>query len=205
MRATLKKQGAAGATGDGHARRRLAAMARVQAAALDLFEAHGFAGVAIEAIAAAADVGPATIYRHFGTKERIVLWDEYDPLLLDALTRELEEHPVLAAVPRALAAALAGVYRDDRARILRRARLIRATPALMHAAEADQRALRTALAAVLRATGHARDDLAAAVFAGALVAALVAGIDRWLDRDGAEPLGRSLAAAFDRLKKLADA
>lgn len=201
MRATLKKQGA----GDGRARRRLTAMARVQAAALDLFERHGFAGVSIEQIAAAAEVGAATIYRHFGTKERIVLWDEYDPLLLAALTRELAERPVLEAAPRALASGLAGVYREDRVRILRRARLIRASPALEQAAAADQRALQAALAGVLRSTGHARDDLAAAVFAGAITAALIAGVDRWLDRDGREPLARSLAAAFDRLRRLADA
>ena len=201
MRVTLKKQGA----GEGRARRRLTAMARVQAAALDLFERHGFAGVSIEQIAAAAEVGAATIYRHFGTKERIVLWDEYDPLLLAALTRELAERPVLEAAPRALASGLAGVYREDRVRILRRARLIRASPALEQAAAADQRALQAALAGVLRSTGHARDDLAAAVFAGAITAALLAGVDRWLDRDGREPLARSLAAAFDRLRRLADA
>jgi AcrR family transcriptional regulator len=180
-------------------------MARVQAVALDLFERDGLAGVSIEAIAQAAEVGPATIYRNFGTKERIVLWDEYDPLLLAALARELADQPVLTAVPRALAAALAGIYRDDRVRILRRARLIRATPALQLAASADQDALRAALARVLRESGRARDDLAAQVFAGALAAALVAGVDRWLDRDGREPLGRSLTAAFDRLRRLADA
>src|SRR5688572_5367592 len=27
-------------------------------------------------------VGVATVYRYFGTKERMVLWDEYDPMLL---------------------------------------------------------------------------------------------------------------------------
>lgn len=205
MRATLKSPEGETPAVDGRTRRRVAAMARVQAAALDLFERRGFADVTIEAIAAAAEVGPATIYRNFGTKERIVLWDEYDPLLLAALTRELAEHPVLVATTRALTASLAGIYRTDKERILRRARLIRATPALQQAVLADHRALQTALAAVLRASGRTRDELSAQVFAGALAAALIAGVDRWLDREGREPLARSLAAAFERLRRLADA
>ena len=54
----------------------------MQQVALDLFEQRGFAAVGVEEIARAAGVGPATVYRHFGSKERIVLWDDYDPLLL---------------------------------------------------------------------------------------------------------------------------
>ncbi len=141
-------------------------MARVQAVALDLFEQRGFDGVPIEEIARAAEVGPATIYRNFGDKERIVLWDEYDPMLLEALARELELHPVLEAVPRALATSLARVYRDDRERILRRARLMRSTPALQLKGAADIQALRTAVAAVLLASGRARRARGAGVRGG---------------------------------------
>jgi AcrR family transcriptional regulator len=180
-------------------------MARVQAVALDLFEARGFAGVPIEEIARAADVGPATIYRNFGGKERLVLWDEYDPLLLAALAAELAEADVLTAVQTALSRSLAHVYRDDRERVLRRARLIRATPALQAAATADQAALQVAIAAVLLQARRAPDELAARVFAGAIVAAFVAGIDRWLDTDGREPLGRCFRMALDRLRRLASA
>ncbi len=180
-------------------------MARIQAAALDLFEARGFAAVPIEAIAAAAEVGPATIYRNFGSKERLVLWDEYDPMLLEALVAALAQVDVLTAVQQALASSLADIYRDDRERILRRARLVRSTPALTIAAMADQHALRTAIAGVLRASGHARDELAAQVFAGAIGAAIAAGLDRWLDGDGHEPLTRCFRMALARLRSLATA
>ena len=180
-------------------------MNRVQAVALDLFEQRGFDGVPIEEIARAAEVGPATIYRNFGDKERIVLWDEYDPMLLEALARELAEHPVLAAVPRALTSSLARVYRQDRERILRRARLIRSTPALQRATASDMQALRVALAAVLLASGRARDELAAQVFAGAVAAAMEAGIHRWLDGDGREALARCITRSFERLRQLAEA
>jgi len=56
-------------------RKRLAAMRRVQEVALDLFDARGFESVSIEEIARAAEVSPSSIYRYFGTKEQIVLYD----------------------------------------------------------------------------------------------------------------------------------
>jgi len=180
-------------------------MARIQAAALDLFAAHGFAAVSIEAVAAAAGVGPATIYRNFGVKERLVLWDEYDPMLLEALAAALAETDVLTAVQQALTRSLADIYRDERERILRRARLVRATPALTIAAAADQQQLRAALAGLLRSSRHARDELAAQVFAGAIAAAIEAGLDRWLDGDGHEPLARCFRMALARLRTLAGA
>lgn len=178
-------------------------MVRVQAAALDLFEQRGYDRVSIDDIARAADIGPATIYRHFGTKERLVLWDEYDPLLLDALARALPGACVIDAVRRALTVSLAQIYRHDRPRILRRARLIRSTPALQAAAADDQRQLRAALADAFLAHGHAPDPLAAAVFGGAIAAAIEAGIDRWLDGDGHEPLARCFTMALRRLRHLA--
>lgn len=180
-------------------------MARIQAVALDLFEAHGFAAVSIEAVAEAAGTGPATIYRNFGTKERLVLWDEYDPKLLETIAQALAETDVLTAVQQALTRSLADVYRDERHRILRRARLVRATPALMAAAASDQQALQAALASVLRSSGHARDELAAQVFAGAITATIVAGLDRWLDGEGHEPLARCFRMALARLRTLAAA
>ncbi|MBK8240187.1 MAG: TetR family transcriptional regulator [Deltaproteobacteria bacterium] len=190
---------------DGRTRRRLVAMRRVQAVALELFERDGWDAVSIEAIAAAAEVGPATIYRNFGSKERVVLWDEYDPMLLAVLTQELETHGVIDAMQRALQRALAEVYASDRDRILRRARLMRATPALLQVTAGDLRVLRGALAELLRSSKHARDELEAAVFAGALVTALEAAVDHWLDGDGEIPLNRCLHRAFTRLRRLGDA
>src|SRR5688572_21914373 len=92
------------------ARRRSQTMRRVQEAALDLFERRGFDEVRIEEIAAASEVSSATIYRHFGTKERIVLWDEYDPMLEAAIAERLPGAAPLPAVREALVASLDRVY-----------------------------------------------------------------------------------------------
>jgi len=176
-------------------------MRRVQAAALELFGARGFDAVSIEEIAVAADVGPATIYRNFGTKERVVLWDEYDPLLLASLQRELGEGgDVVEAARRALAVALSQIYKRDHLRIRRRALLIRVTPALQQAAAADLRPLRLAIAEVLLPA--TRDRLEAEVWGAAIVATLEVALDRWLDKGDDEPLARSIDLGFRRLRRI---
>lgn len=190
---------------DGRTRRRVTAMLRTQAVALDLFERHGYDAVGIDTIAAAAEVGPATIYRNFGTKERLVLWDEYDPMLLEAVAAELAEHPVLEALPRALSRAVGEVYTRDRVRILRRARLIRANVALQQVAAGDARMLRVALAEVFKRSRHASDAFEAVIWAGAVVSTLEAAVDRWVDGDGEGSLARQFASAFRRLGRLASA
>lgn len=177
-------------------------MRRVQERALDLFEAHGYAQVSVEAIAEAAGVGPATIYRNFGGKERIVLWDEYDPLLFAGLADALADAPPLAAIQRALGRALAELYARDRERIIRRARIVEANPELRQASAANQEALRAGLAEVLLKAGAARDPLEAAVFGGAIASTLEAAALAWLADGGASPLSRHLAMAFRRLTRL---
>jgi len=59
-------------------RKRLASMRHVQRVALELFQRRGYQAVTIEAIAKAAEVGAASIFRYFGTKDCIVIWDEAD-------------------------------------------------------------------------------------------------------------------------------
>lgn len=187
---------------DGRTRRRIDAMRRVQAAALTLFEARGYDAVTVEEIAAAAEVGPATVYRGFGGKERIVLWDEYDPMIFEALAARLPGRPLAEAMLEALTESLDRVYAQDRERILRRARLIFATPAIAAAAAADQDALRRGLAAVLTRTGAAASDLEADVLAGALSAALEAAVARWVRGGGRSALRHDLRRALRCLERL---
>lgn len=59
-------------------RRRIRAVRTIQERALDLFDERGFAAVTIEEVAAAAEVSPSSVYRYFGTKEGIIVADEFD-------------------------------------------------------------------------------------------------------------------------------
>jgi AcrR family transcriptional regulator len=184
---------------DGRARRRIAAMRRVQEAALELFEARGFAAVTIEEIAAAAEVGPATVYRHFGTKERIVLWDDYDPELFREIAERLPGRPVLDAVLDGLIAALGPVYARDGARILRRSRLAFAIPAVAAVAAADLRALRQGLAELFVTRRAARAGLEADVLAAAVTGTLEVALAHWVHADGKPALATIFRRAFRHL------
>jgi AcrR family transcriptional regulator len=61
-------------------KQRLKAMRTIQERALDLFDERGFPAVTIEEIAAAAEVSPSSVYRYFGTKEGILVADEFDTM-----------------------------------------------------------------------------------------------------------------------------
>jgi AcrR family transcriptional regulator len=64
---------------------RLKARRTIQERALDLFDERGFGAVTIEEIAAAAEVSPSSVYRYFGTKEGLLVADEFDTMSEEAL------------------------------------------------------------------------------------------------------------------------
>lgn len=66
-------------------RKRRAVIRLIQEKALDLFDERGFGVVTIEEIAVAAEVSPSTVYRYFGTKEGLIVSDEFDALSQEAL------------------------------------------------------------------------------------------------------------------------
>ncbi|MEU7769149.1 TetR family transcriptional regulator [Nocardia sp. NPDC049190] len=56
--------------------------------AFRLFREQGYAETTVEQIAAAAEVSPSTFFRYFPTKEQLVLADDLDPMMIDALRRQ---------------------------------------------------------------------------------------------------------------------
>jgi AcrR family transcriptional regulator len=182
--------------------KRLATMRRVQAAALDLFEARGFGAVTIEAIANAAQVSAPTVYRHFGTKEQIVLWDEYDPLIFAAAVEGARGRTLLESLTLGLVRAVESIYGSDAKRILRRAKLMRAEPVLRQANASALAAMRDGLAQSLVASHACEDDLEAEVVAGAVASALETAVRHWEKAEGKKPLGRFVSETLRRLARL---
>jgi AcrR family transcriptional regulator len=177
-------------------------MREIQSAALDLFEARGYDAVSVEAIAAAAGVSAPTVYRNFGTKERIVLWDDYDPDMLDAIAAETRRAKPLAAIEIGLVGALDRIYEADARRVFRRSKLAVKEPALRLANAPALAEMRAQLGAVLvlsyAGMSEARADLLAAV----VVVALEIAVNRWIQEQGREPLRTYFREVFADLRSL---
>jgi len=83
---------------------RINAMHTIQERALDLFDARGFDSVTIEEIAAAAEVSPSSVYRYFGTKEGLLVADEFDSMSQEALEEILDVSDPVGSLLRAVLA-----------------------------------------------------------------------------------------------------
>ena len=171
------------------ARKRLTAMRRIQHTAFELFERDGFEGVTIERIAAAAEVSPSSVYRYFGTKEQLVLWDEYDPTAFQYFADELEHHPPLAAMRVAVAAVGEAFFGSDRDRIVRMVRFAYEEPSVRAAMLEQLEDAAQAIAAMV-AHAHRRDplDLDVQVFAKAVTGAIEISFRHWYRQDFGPPL-----------------
>jgi AcrR family transcriptional regulator len=184
-----------GATMGLRERNRLAAMRLVQDTAVELFERDGYESTTIEAIAAASGVSTATIYRHFGNKETIVLWDERDNIINNELEQRLGQQPPLEAFRDAAIAAYDG--RDDHDRFLRRLKLVYANPSILGVAAQNEARSRSELAAGLAAADGRRqptidDDVTAAI----ALATLDVAFTRWQRTDAQQGLGRTITDAY---------
>ncbi len=152
-------------------------MQRVQSVALALFAQEGFGPVSIEAIARAADVGVATIFRHFGTKDRIVLWDEAEEAATENLLDAIQRDGALPAVLE-FASQLDEADAQFRLRVQARLALIQREPELGAQAALNLLRLGDGISKALcsrrrRKLATLRDKAAGQAIAAALTAAIL--------------------------------
>jgi AcrR family transcriptional regulator len=183
-------------------RQRRAAIRRIQEAALDLFDERGFENVTIEEIAEAADVSPSSVYRYLGTKEGVVLYDEFDFRLIDAVEAELGSHPPVEAVRRALSSVMAAFFGRDEDLARRKLRYVLEDPHL-HAAMTQQVDEFSQLVShvLARSSNRQADELEIQVIASTLVWALTAAVRRWHVDGYARPLQLLLEEALEVVER----
>ena len=170
------------------AKQRLSVMRRVQVAALDLFDRDGFDAVSIERIAERAETSPATVYRYFGAKDRIIIWDETDEDMGVTLLAAFAEVDFSTALIR-FASFLDGVNGPARRTTLRRLALIKREPvigaqAIVNAAEFGDQVANAIAGQHRRRKPDFDDILAGQVAAGILSTAIL----EWAQAGGRKPL-----------------
>ena len=169
-----------------------------------MFMERGFDDVTVGEIAAAVGMAASTLYRHFRTKEDIVLWDEHDAAIDTALEQALRNRPPLDAIRHVFVHELATRYDADLDFQLRRVQYIYATEQLHAAAiEADLRT-RDELTDGLEHFMTKRNRPAAAVISGAALLALDIAIDRWQADNAKRPLAERIAESFEQLTQLTE-
>jgi AcrR family transcriptional regulator len=183
-------------------RKRLAVMRRAQEVALDLFGEHGYDGVTVEQIAAAADLSPSSIYRHFGTKEQLILWDDYDPRIFERMADKLATHPPVEAMYLAIRDVYAQIFdRDERLIRLRMRYTIEESSVQASVALQTDQLAQFVASLLAEHTGRPDDDLEVRVIGGALIGALSASIRQWYVTDYERPFDQVMDHTFEVLRR----
>jgi AcrR family transcriptional regulator len=171
--------------------------ARILAAALELFSRNGYERTTVEDVAAAAGVTPMTFYRHFGTKDQVLVGDPYDPLIAEAIERQARDLSPVQRTVRGVREAWRRLPIADEAPVRERVTIVASTPSLLPALRASTADTESAIADQLVRDGT--DPTDAAVAAAAVLAALMTGLMHWaLAADGAR-LGDAIERSLDVL------
>ncbi|RKN44888.1 TetR/AcrR family transcriptional regulator [Streptomyces hoynatensis] len=186
-------------------RRRVETQRMIQAHAMRLFAEHGYDATTVNQIAHAAGVSSMTVYRHFPTKEDLVLHDGYDPLIASRVAARPAGEPLVRRIGRTLVETTRDVLgpaagdrpSPERELLLARLRLMIDTPALRARHLDSQYATQRAIVGAL--LGEAPDpeaEFRVWVAAGACLAAMHVALTRWAREDGRADLPGLIAAAL---------
>jgi len=143
--------------------------------ALRLFRDQGYTATTVEQIAAAAEVSPSTFFRYFPTKEDLVLQDDMDTRLIEALEQQPPDLGAVAAVRAATKQVFASYTAADMDVIRETTRLTLTVPEVRaRAMDEFARSIAVVAEAVARRAGRPADDLAVRTVAGAIIGVIMA-------------------------------
>jgi AcrR family transcriptional regulator len=183
-------------------RNKLATRTAISTAALHLAIERGPDNVLVQDIAAAAGVAPRTVNNYFPSKEAAMVAEGTDRAtrMRDALRARPEDEPLWTALRHALTESFAGLGEPDRAWVAK-ARLIKTTPSLRVEQLRSDAVVQGMLAEeIARRTGtNPQRDLYPRLAAAALISAVRAALDHWLDADPATPLHAVVSQALGQL------
>ena len=155
--------------------------------ALRLFREQGYPATTVEQIAAAAEVSASTFFRYFPTKEDLVLQDDMDTRMVEALERQPAALGPVAAV-RAATREVFGSYTEADLDLIQEIMTLTVTVPEIRARAMDEfaRTIRVVSEALAKRSGRPADDLPVRATAGAIVGVMIAITigeeDGWTDR-----------------------
>jgi AcrR family transcriptional regulator len=178
--------------------------AQVAEMAIDLFVERGYEETTIDDICSVAGISRSSFFRYFHSKEDVLLREVADvgESLLTALEARPEHETPWVALRRSLSP-LIGQYGAESQRVMRSARLVRATPALTtFRQEKLARWAQLLIPEVARRMGSDPGDPTdprPAALVAAIVACVDAAVAAWASADGGLPLPRLIDSALDAI------
>jgi AcrR family transcriptional regulator len=177
-------------------RKKARTRAAIREHALRLFREQGYQATTVEQIAAAAEVSPSTFFRYFPTKEDVVLQDDMDIRMIEALERQPAELSPLGAARAAVREMLAS-YSEADIEVLSQTTALTMTVPEVRARALDEftRTIAVIGEAVAKRAGRRPDDLAVRVTAGAIIGVIMSITmpwEGWSDRQTMEDVFRRI-------------
>jgi AcrR family transcriptional regulator len=179
-------------------------------AAMELFTRHGFDGTTVEEIADACEVSPRTFFRYFPTKEDVLFADTEArrERLLAVLADQPSGAPPFAAIHTAMRA-LALDYRDDRAALVARSKIVEGSPQLQAYKAEQQHGWEAAVVDALERrpapVGERATRTELQLLTAVATAAMRVSLDQWIADAAGPDLDAVLDRAFARLASGFDA
>ena len=167
--------------------------ARIFQQAIALFEHDGYEATTVAAIAAAAGVSEMTFFRHFATKDALLLDDPYDPVIAAGIADQPRDLPPLVRAIAGVRAAWSEVPIEG-ADLMRRRLSIAASPALRGAVARNTVETERVVAEQLIADGA--DAVEARIAAAALLAAMMSALLQWATGDDERLMGSAVEQAL---------
>jgi AcrR family transcriptional regulator len=172
----------------------------IQEHALRLFRGQGYDATTVEQIAEAAEISPSTFFRYFPTKEDVVVWDDYDPMLIEAIRAQPAGLSPIQAIRGGLRDAFSRISPADMARIRERTALTLAVPELRASSMANlSHNLRMIGELVAERVGREPDDFAVRTFTGAVFGVWLSVLFVWAEDPDAD-LGTSMDQGMAQLE-----
>ncbi|MBV9384761.1 MAG: TetR family transcriptional regulator [Streptosporangiaceae bacterium] len=156
-------------------RKKARTRASIREHALRLFREQGYQATTVEQIAAAAEVSPSTFFRYFPTKEDVVLQDDMDVRMFEALGRQPSGMAPIPAIRAAMREALATLTPADWEQ-LRETTTMTMTVPEVRARSLDEfmRTIQAMSEVLAKRAGRRPDDVAVRTLVGAVFGVITA-------------------------------